>query len=76
MHKLTYICVVFRNVINYLEMWFYDAGFDHIDLFFFFFPYFWMVRKLELKEKLVIDAEKSYLNTMKKNQHEENLTNV
>lgn len=24
----------------------------------FFFSYFWMVRKLELKEKLAIDAEK------------------
>lgn len=37
-----------------------------------FSPYFWIVRKLELQEKVATDTEKSYLNTMKKNQHEEN----
>jgi len=52
-------------------MQFYDAGFDHT-----FFFYFWIARKLELQEKVVTAAEKSYVNTMKKNQHEENLTNV
>lgn len=67
--------MIFRNVINYLEMRFYDAGFYHID-FKFFFSYFYMIRKLELQEKVVTETEKSYLNTMKQNQHEENVTNI
>lgn len=35
-----------------------------------------MIRKLELQEKVVTETEKSYLNTMKQNQHEENVTNI
>lgn len=40
------------------------------------FFYFYMIRKLGLQEKVVTKAERSYLNTMKKNQQEENFTNI